>query len=78
MISAMSEVVSRLDMLGLKCQDVRAPCKGARSSVGYNPTWQLLLQPVAIGAVGKVTILPKPPMERVALATPRAGRPERE
>ena len=55
--------------------NVRAPCKGVCSSVGFNPTWQLLLQPVAIGAVGKVTILPKPPMERVALATPRAGRP---
>jgi hypothetical protein len=35
--------------------------------VGATPTRQLLLQPVAIGAVVKVTILPKPPMERIAL-----------
>ena len=33
------------------------------------------LQPVAIGAAVEVTKLPKPSMERVALATPRAGRP---
>src|SRR5712692_3576519 len=31
-----------------------------------SPTWQLLLQPVAIGAVAEVTKLPKPSMERVA------------
>ena len=37
-----------------------------RSSVGASPTWQLLLQPVAIGAVVEVTIRPKPSMERVA------------
>ena len=37
-----------------------------RSSVGATPTWQLLLQPVAIGAVVEVTIRPKPSMERVA------------
>src|SRR3954469_18351099 len=33
------------------------------------------LQPVAIGAAVEVTKPPKPPMQRVALATPRAGRP---
>src|SRR3954452_17151779 len=33
------------------------------------------LQPVAIGAAVEVTNPPKPPMRRVALATPRAGRP---
>jgi hypothetical protein len=37
-----------------------------RSSVGAIPTRQLLLQPVAIGAVVEVTILPKPSMQRVA------------
>ena len=36
-----------------------------RSSVGEIPTWQLLLQPVAIGAVVEVTIRPEPSMERV-------------
>ena len=36
------------------------------------------LQPVAIGAVEEVTNPPKPSMKRVALATPRVGRPERE
>jgi hypothetical protein len=46
-----------------------------RSSVGAIPTWQLLLQPVAIGAVAEVTKLPKPSMERTVLAVPRAGRP---
>ena len=49
----------------------------ASSFRGVNPTWQLLLQPVAIGAVREVTNSPKPPVDRVASATPRAGRPER-
>src|SRR5438094_7616314 len=55
----------------------RCPCAvpRRRSSVGAIPTWQLLLQPVAIGAVAEVTKLPKLPVERVAPATPRAGRP---
>jgi hypothetical protein len=34
--------------------------------VGAIPTWQVLLQPVAIGAVAEVTKLPKPLMKRVA------------
>src|SRR3954454_23713923 len=48
------------------------PCavQRRRSSVGAIPTWQLLLQPVAIGAVVEVTILPKPPMQRVAAGDP--------
>jgi dipeptidyl aminopeptidase/acylaminoacyl peptidase len=33
------------------------------------------LQPVAIGAAVEATKPPEPSMERVALATPRAGRP---
>jgi hypothetical protein len=33
------------------------------------------LQPEAIGAAVEVTKPPKPSMERVAMATPRAGRP---
>src|SRR5947209_10330903 len=33
---------------------------------GCNPIWQLLLQPVAIGAVAEVTKLPEPSMHRVA------------
>jgi len=37
-----------------------------RSSAGAIPARQLSLQPVAIGAVVEVTILPKPLMERVA------------
>src|ERR1700687_1586159 len=45
------------------------------SSVGANPTRQLLLQPVAIGAVVKATTLPEPSMQRVAWATRRVGRP---
>jgi hypothetical protein len=36
-------------------------------------TWSL--QPVAIGAAVEVTKPPEPSMERVASATPRAGRP---
>src|SRR6202171_4071778 len=47
------------------------------SSVGANPTRQLLLQPVAIGAVVKATTLPEPSMQRVAWATRRVGRPSR-
>ena len=48
--------------------NLECPCAvpRRRSSVGASPTWQLLLQPVAIGAVVEVTKLPKPPMERVA------------
>ena len=34
--------------------------------MGDKPTWQLLLQPVAIGAVAEVTTLPEPSMQRVA------------
>ena len=44
----------------------------AALSVGANPTWQLLLQPVAIGAVAEVTKLPKPSVQRVA------GRPREQ
>ena len=46
------------------------------SSAGANPARQLLsLQPVAIGAAVEVTKPPEPSMQRVASATPRAGRP---
>ena len=34
--------------------------------MGAIPTWQLLLQPVAIGAVAEVTKPPKPSMESIA------------
>ena len=57
---------------GLVCLTLKrideCPCavQRRRSSVGVSPTWQLLLQPVAIGAVAEVTKLPKPSMERVA------------
>ena len=34
--------------------------------MGAIPTWQLLLQPVAIGAVAEVTKLPEPSMESTA------------
>ena len=47
--------------------------------MGATPTRQLLLQPVAIGAVVEVTKLPKPSMERAGMR-PReqAGRNGRE
>jgi hypothetical protein len=50
-----------------------------RSSVGAIPTWQLSLQPVAIGAAMEVTISPKLSMERAG-KRPReqAGRNMRE
>ena len=41
--------------------------KRRRFSVGANPTRQLSLQPVAIGAVEEVTNLLKPSVQRVAL-----------
>jgi DDE superfamily endonuclease len=44
-------------------------------SVGAIPTRQLLLQPVAIGAVVEATKRPKPSMQRTAQAVLRAGRP---
>ena len=34
--------------------------------MGASPTWQVLLQPVAIGAVAEVTKLPEPSMESAA------------
>ena len=48
---------------------LECPCavERCRSSVGAIPTWQLLLQPVAIGAAVEVTKSPKPSMERVAV-----------
>src|SRR5262245_4055584 len=46
-----------------------------RFSVGAIPTWQLLLQPVAIGAVVEVTKLPKPSMESTARRCREQGRP---
>ena len=44
--------------------------KRRRSSVGANPTRQLSLQPVAIGAAVEVTIPPEPPVERVTTGDP--------
>ena len=38
--------------------------KRRRSSAGATPARQLSFQPVAIGAVVEVILLPKPPMER--------------
>ena len=47
--------------------------------MGAIPTWQLLLQPVAIGAVVEVTKLPKPSMESAAWRRrEQAGRNMRE
>jgi len=38
--------------------------KRRESSVGAKPTWQLSLQPVAIGVVAEVTKLPKPLVQK--------------
>jgi hypothetical protein len=46
-----------------------------RSSAGAIPARQLLLQPVAIGAVVEVTKLPKPSVQRATEVAPRTGRP---
>ena len=55
---------------------VHVRVKRRGSSAGANPARQLWsLQPVAIGAAVEVTKPPEPWMQRVALATPRAGRP---
>ena len=52
-----------------------APCKGASLQWETNPTWQLSLQPVAIGAVAEVTKQPKPSVQKVAWRLgERAGR----
>ena len=50
---------------GLQSGVSGAPCKGASLQWEMNPTWQLSLQPVAIGAVVEETKRLKPPVQRV-------------
>ena len=53
-----------------------APCQGVAFQWVQFPPGNLSFQPVAIGAAsGGNEMPPKPSMERVVLATPRAGRP---